>query len=148
MKKQFLSILVAIAILSFNSAVFADNSKINGLDGLIVANPSYSHDASSSENFILTDAKISKVSVPETKKVKKIELMNFSVIMKKVSNGALYAAQDKARAWLDKQNPESILGYSETVTCPRPGSCDAFVTIMYWRMVAIKEEIKREEEKK
>lgn len=93
---------------------------------------------SCSENYAAGEAKILEVKL-----VKKIELKTFLRVSRRTPINALYAALNQTRAWLALQNVETIISQSQTVHCTdNRGTCDAFVTIMYWRMVPLESEKK------
>lgn len=93
---------------------------------------------SGSENYTMPVAQDFDKAL-ETVKIKKVQIITFSEILKRTSTSALFGAQNQAKRWLAQQNAETILSQSQTVECrDSSGTCNAFVTIMYWKMETIK----------
>jgi hypothetical protein len=106
-----------------------------------VATPCPPGTISCSENYTLSPPEVIKTQTPMVK-TKKVRFKTFTAILKKNPENAIESAQQQAENWLNKQSPDTIMSQSQAVTCTRQDSCDAFVTIMYWKMeVASKEKI-------
>jgi hypothetical protein len=120
MKNVLFMLVVLVVLFSLNSNVFAGPPCPPGT-------------MSCSENYAVGTASPAAKTVL-TDKEKRVHLITFSETMSKAPTTAIYPALKRAEEWLAKQNRETIMSQSQTVTCLRSSNCDAFVTVMYWSM--------------